>query len=266
MKNLKLISILGALLILTGCGGGGSGSGANPPSQNLAVALSVLSNGQGIARISGGAIVGLVFSPQIATVVQDMNTSWQSGNSSSVGDLNPSNFPVVSTTATTETRKGTITSDGVTVNATILKNNATNNATGRYIEIPGDADILIVVGDSSSNIPTTGTATFTGVFTQNARSVIAPGQLGTFSLSVNYSASTFTLNATSTSAALSGSGTINLTNGLFASSDMAFSVNGARYTANLYGNLNGGSATSVSGLFFTNDSTPDYAGSFIGSR
>ncbi len=265
MTNIfKIITTFLVIAFLSGCGGGGGGGSS--ASSNQAVVLSVLSNAQGIARITGGNSVGLFYSPQISTIVQSMNQSWQNGSSSAVGDINPANFPVISTTATTETRKGTITSDGVTINVTALKNNATTNAAGVYFEIPGDADILMVAGDAASNIPTTGSGTFTGVFTQNARSVIAPGQLGSFTLTIDYAASTFVFNATTSTASLSGNGTINLATGLYASSNMSFSNNGVSYTANLYGNLNGSGVTSVSGLFFTNDTTPDYAGSFFGSR
>jgi hypothetical protein len=262
IKILNAIALLSSIL-LTACGGGGS---STPQSTLSASVLTTLSDSQGVARITDTGKVGLIYAPQISTFTQAMNQAAQQGSSSTLANVDPANFPIISTTATTKTRRGTFTSDGVAYNITALSNNLTNNAGGIYIELPGYADMIMVLGDSLSAVPTGVTHTYVGVLTQNPRSVVAPGQIGTFSMNVNYSSRTFTINGSTTSAVLSGSGVVDVSTGLYASSNMTFSVNGTSYTATLYGNLNGVSANSVSGVFYTNDQVPDYAGSFIGSR
>lgn len=262
MKSLFFVVLLS---FLTACGGGGGGSSSPAQPTTSAVALSVLSNAQGIARITSPTSVGLVYSPEIAALVQGMNTPSQ-GSSSTIADISPTNYPVISTTATTETRRGTLTLGGTTINVTALKNNLTTNAAGAYLEIPGDADILLVLGHPATSIPTSGTSTYTGVFTNNSRAVIAPGELGTFSLVIDFAGRTFTVTASTATSSLSGSGTVDVSAGLFASTNVLFTKNSQAYTSNLYGNLNGSGASSITAIFFTSDSTPDYAGSMIGSK
>lgn len=266
MRNtIKIILATASVALLAACGGGGGGVEQAKEEPIKITALVVLSNGQGVGRITGGDSVGLVYSPQITSFITGANAASENGESSSIS-LDPNNFPVVSTTQRTETRRGTITADGSTFNVTALKNNLTTDAGGIYFEVPSEPDILMVVGDPPSAIPTTGTATYTGFFTQNAPSVIAPGQIGTFVMNVNFGSRTFTINASTSSLALSGNGVINSTTGLYVSTNINVAINGLSYVASLYGNLNGIAAKSVSGLFHTNDSSPDFAGSFVGSK
>jgi hypothetical protein len=264
LKLTKIIFLSFSIALISACGGGGGST--TPPVTLNAVVLSTLSNSQGISRITDTGMVGLIYSPQIANVTSSMNLAAQNGDDSSIANIDPANFPIISTTVTTVTRRGTLTTDGLTLNVTALKNNSTDNAAGIYLEVPGDADILMVLGDSASSIPTTGTQTHIGAFTQNSRSIIAPGEIGTFSLTVNYATRIFNINASTSSTSLSGNGVIDISTGLYASTNISFSINGTPYTASLYGNLNGAGASSTSGIFYTNDSNPDYAGSFIGSR
>ncbi len=263
-KNLFAIVFVAAL---SACGGGGGGSQqAVEENSSKAEVLVSLSDSQGVARITDNDSVGLIYFPEISNFVSSYNSSSDNNNSSDIASLNPSSFPVISTTTSTETRRGTFTIDGSSINVTALKNNKTSNAYGIYLELPGYADGYIMSGDSVSQIPVSGNQIFAGAFTQNARSVIAPGAIGSFSLNVNFSQRTFSLNASAASTSLSGSGVINISNGLFATSNATFSRNGVNYPATIYGNLVGSGASSVIGVFYTNDTSPDYAGTFLGSR
>lgn len=269
MRNtIKVILATASVALLAACGGGGGGSSqqATEESKPNAVVLVSLSNSQGVARFTSNDSVGLIYFPQISAFVSGFNTADQNNDSSTIANLNPSSFPIISTTATTETRRGTLTADGSTINVTALKNNLTNNAFGIYLEMPNDADGYVMAGDSVSQIPVNGAAVFSGAFTQNARSVIAPGEVGSFSLNVNYAQRTFSINASTNATSFVGSGVIDLSNGLFATSTANFSRNGVNYPASLYGNLVGNGASSVVGVFYTNDTSPDYAGTFFGSK
>jgi hypothetical protein len=264
LKNLFVIVFVAAL---SACGGGGGGSQqAVEENSSTAEVLVSLSDSQGVARISGDDSVGLIYLPEISTFVSSYNSSSDNNNSSGIASLNPSSFPVISTTTSTETRRGTFTIDGSSINVTALKNNQTSNAFGIYLELPGYADGYMMAGDSVSQIPASGNQSFAGAFTQNARSIIAPGTIGSFSLDVNFSQRTFSLNASTASTSLTGSGVINISNGLFATSNATFGRNGVNYPATVYGNLIGSGASSVIGVFYTNDTSPDYAGTFLGSR
>jgi hypothetical protein len=258
-QKLKLTFATGLLIILGACGGGGS----DAPTAKFN-ALSVLSNGQGIARgiTSNNSKITLVYAPQISATIAGANNT----NGGGIEELNPSAFPVLSNTDRYVTTKGTVVSEGTTLNVTTLQNKSTTNANALFIEMKNDADSIMVIGDGFSNPPTSGVASYSGTSTANARSVIAPGQIGTFNLTVNFGTKTFTFNSTTDKFTSSGSGTIDSANGLFATSSMSIVANGVAYNGTLYGQLNGNLATSVTGIIFTNDLTPDYAGSFIGSR
>ena len=103
---------------------------------------------------------------------------------------------------------------------------------------------IMVIGDGFSNPPASGVANYTGTSTSNARSVIAPGQIGTFTLSVNFGTKTFTFNSATERFTSSGNGAIDLANGLFATSNMNIVANGIAYSGTMYGQLNGNLATS----------------------
>lgn len=265
MKNaIEKLLVASSLVLLTACGGGGGETSAQIAEDPIRfTALSVLTNGQGVARFTGNNAVGLVYSPEIAAAIASANSST---NDSSIGSIDPDNFPITSTTQTTTTRKGTVTTDDITVNVTILENNLTGDAFGIYFDIPDAPDIVMVGGEALTLVPTSGTVTYTGFFTQSAFTEVSPGQIGSFVMNINFSANTFTINASTSSMSLSGGGSINPSNGLYASTDIAVGINGTNYTASLYGNLNGVAANSISGLFHTNDTAPDFSGSFVGSK
>ena len=258
-QKLKLTFFVGVLTMLSACGGGGS----DAPTAKFN-ALSVLSNGQGIARgiTSNNSKITLVYAPQIAATIASANNTSGGG----IEELNPSAFPVLTNTDRYIVTKGTVISAGTTLNVTTLQNKSTTNANALFVQMQNDADSIMVIGDGFSNPPASGIANYTGTSTSNARSVIAPGQIGTFTLSVNFGTKTFTFNSATERFTSSGSGAIDLANGLFATSSMDIVANGIAYSGTMYGQLNGNLATSVTGIIFTNDSSPDFAGSFIGSR
>jgi hypothetical protein len=260
----KILLLLISLFVAS-CGGGGD-SGGIAKIKTTATTLVTLSNGQGVGRIIGENKIGFIYSPEISTVIRDINNQSNNESSSSIADIDPNNFPVISTTPISELRRGVLESDGTSLNVSLLNSKSTEDAFGAYIQMPNDADAIMMIGDSPTNIPLGGVVQYRGVFTQNARSVIAPGQIGSFIIEVNYDSKTFKINAGTSSLTLSGSGLINTSTGLFASAAVAVAVNGLNYSSSLYGNLNGERANTISGVFYTNDNIPDYSGSFIGSR
>jgi hypothetical protein len=263
-SNMKFYLYIILTAFISACGGGSSGSVQQATPALKADLLTILSNGQGVARLTSSTTVGLFFTPAVSEVIKSFNIAAASSDSS-VLDISPENFPIISTTPISTTRKGTFSSNGTTLNVTLLTNNKSDKAKGIYFEIPNDADATLV-GGSLYTIPSSaGVHLYTGTFSQHARSTVAPGQIGSFSLTVDLSLKTFKILGSTNDMQLSGNGLIDTTTGLFATSNSSISVNGLTYTGTLYGNLNDINGSAVSGIFYTNDSIPDFAGSFIGS-
>ena len=91
-------------------------------------------------------------------------------------------------------------------------------------------------------------------------------EIGSLSMTANFSNNTFSINGTSTNSSLTGTGFIDPANGRISSADLTFTKSGSSYGATTMGNLTGNGATDVSGVFYTNDTNPDYAGAYAGSR
>jgi len=267
-------SLLWAILIasLSGCGGDGESGGTNgspiiiPQIFKPYVVLTNQSNGDGVARGVVGNSVSLVYSSSIAGVVDSANASSPSAPTTLVPDLNPANFPITQSSTGYALRKGTYSSAGTTLNLSILINSSTSSALGFYFEIPGSTDSLVVFGDKLTSPPVSGTFSYSGILTQNARSIAAPGEIGTFKFTVDFANRTFTIQGSTTNLTMTGSGVIDVVTGLYATSNLTVNARGAAYTGTMYGNLNATNAIATSGVFYTNGSIPQYSGSFIGSR
>lgn len=54
--------------------------------------------------------------------------------------------------------------------------------------------------------------------------------------------------------------------GKLTSVDASIIANGSAYTATIHGLLSGAGASSVTGVFHTNDSRPDYASAFVAKK
>lgn len=242
-----------ALIILTGCGG------TNDVSFTT---LSVLSNGQGIARgITNTGEQALLYTSEVVEVVAGANNSANSSLGVTISDL-----PITSITGNTIIRTGTMTSGGYTFNVSAVEDSTVVNAEAIYMETPGYADLAMVAGAAYSSPPTTGSYAYSGTQTSNARSVKAPGSIGTFALSVDFSSDAFGYAGSSGIVNVSGSGVLDSANGRFATSSLSISAGGSSYGGTMHGMLHGNGAKDTSGVFHTDDYAPDYAGTFIGSR
>jgi hypothetical protein len=257
---IKSTIALVAIALTSGCGGGGGGTSATLAKFNT---LSVLSNGQGVGRgVADDGSQLLIYSHEITEIIAGANAA----ASGSIVDLNASDFPITGVNSTSTTRAGTIISGGITFNVRTIENNATSNAAAIFIETPGYADLIMVTGEAYLNPPLGGIYNYTGTQTSNARSVVAPGSIGTFRMGVDFTANTFSYSGSSGNLTLNASGVLDKINGRFATSSASITAGGLYYTGTMHGLLHGSGATSTSGLFHTNDIAPDYSGAFVGSR
>ena len=178
-----LLLVLSFFLVLSSCGGGGSSV------TSYFTTLSMLGNGDGIARgVTDTGQEALVYSPEITDVVKEANKA----SSSDVTNVKFSDYPITSVVGTARIRTGTATSDGETFNVTLVEDfSSGENAGIAFFEMPqGYNDVSMVTGEAYSNAPI-GSFTYTGTQTSTSSKSIAPGVIGSFSMTADFSNETF---------------------------------------------------------------------------
>lgn len=174
-----------------------------------------------------------------------------------------SDIPISETLSTAVVRRGTVTLAGQSVNVLIVEDNS-GDAGLVYLSASG-GDVLTASGAGFGTAPS-GAFTYNGVHIIAERSVGGSAQTGTFSLTADFDNKTFSYSGTTASSSLTGNGTVDTTSGRLTSSDLSSVANGFKSSATMYGQLHGSSAQATSGVFHTNESDPNYAGAFAGSR
>jgi hypothetical protein len=135
-----------------------------------------------------------------------------------------------------------------------------------YFELPDYTDLVLTGGQVVTSTPTSGIYRYTGTQTSNARSVVAPGQMGTFTLDINFSSRTFSFSGQTATFSVTASGNTDAQSDLFASTNVVIVANGQQYSGHFYGLLHSNGARGVTGIIVTSDYAPDYSASFIGIR
>ena len=254
--NTKLIFAAPCLALLAACGGGSTGTASYQT-------LSVLANGDGIAR--GATSTGeeaLIYSPEIAEVVSAANAS----TPSDIAGVNASDFPVTSLNGNVRVRSGTMTSEGITFNVTVVEDTRTTDAFAAFIELPaGFNDMTMVSGTAYTNAPS-GSYVYSGTQLTTPSLTVAPGSTGTFTMTADFSNRAFAYNGSSGGVGVSGSGVLDTVNGRFATTDLNVTSGSSTYGGTMHGLMHGSGATATSGIFHTSGSSPAYTGAFVGSR
>ena len=253
--NSKYLAMVPALALLAACGGSSTGGASY-------TTLKVFSDDAGVAKgVGSDGTQALVMAPDIALVVQAANDATQQD----IANVRVSDFPVVQSLSTNANlRQGTITSSGVVFNATAIEDLG-GEAGLILLEIPGQYSAAMATGTALTGTPV-GTHSYNGTMTMGVRSVNPNQELGSFTMNANFNAGSYTFSGNTSNNSLSGSGVINAQSGTFNSNNLSASTNGTSRTATMYGQLHGNAATSVSGVFHTNESSANYAGGFAGSR
>lgn len=252
----KTLSLIALGFILSACGGGGTGGVSY-------TTLSVLGNGDGVARgKNNSGEEALIYSPLVVDVVASANAA----TGADIANVKISDFPIVSRTGYVQMRKGTGTSNGVTINITTVEDTRTTEAGILFMEASaGYNDITMVTGSKYSSAPV-GIHNYFGTQAVTSRNAIAPSETGNFTMSADFSAKTFTYSGASGSVNVSGSGILDTANGRFATSGLTVSSGTSSYGGSMHGLLHGAGATSTSGVFHSSGSSPAYTGGFVGSR
>lgn len=256
--NIKGFMALASAGLLAACGGGGS--------SNTQVEISperLFLDGAGVARgvaVDGSSV--LIMIDDVAGFVDFIQTN---GIDNSTSGLAPSNFNVVQSLSTNANlRQGAINSGSIVGNVIIVEDLG-GQAFNALIEIPGQEIMIFTRGSKFGSAPS-GSFTYSGTFVTGLRSVTPEIEYGSFALTANFNNKTFSINASNAFDTLSGSGSVNTSNGELASNSLVMNTSGTSRTASLYGSLHGNNAESVSGMFHSNEASPVYAGTFVGSR
>ena len=258
----KITTAAFILSALTACGGGG-GSGANTTESVKFSTLSVLANGDGIARgVTSTGSEALIYSPDIVSVVSEANAA----SSSDIANVSASDFPVTSINGNARIRTGTMSSNGITLNVTAVEDIGTTDAAVIFLEMPvGYNDVIMTTGSAYSN-PPSGSHTYSGTQMTTDSNGIAPGAIGSFSMTADFGQETFAYSGSSGGVSVSGSGVLDTANGRYATSGLSVNDGSTNYGGTMHGLLHGNGAQATSGVFHTSGSSPAYTGSFVGSR
>ena len=253
MKNCILYVSLG--LLVQACGGGGSSA----VSTNFTT-MTVFSDGAGVARMSnssGGE--GYYIAPNIVADVAASNAS-----SEPITAVNILDYPIMSVSNGYNLRQGTLSSGGVSMNVVLAEKIGSQEASIAYV-YNNSSDAIASFARNYSSAPT-GTHTYNGMHIAGGR-YTSFAEIGTLSLTANFSNNTFSINGSTSNSSLSGTGYIDASTGRISSGNLTFvSPDSTSYSATTLGNLSGSTASDVSGVYYTNDSNPDYAGAYAGSR
>lgn len=258
-KPLKLFIAMNMLFVLGACGGGGGGTSSQP--QVTASTIKLFEDGAGVALATNASDNQklLVLSPDIVDVVSVVNLS---SNVNESADF--SNLTITGSTATAKIYTGTVVSEGVTMNLTGYQDNG-DEAVILFAEIPAVANAVFTTGTPLNGVPS-GTFTYNGLHGFGRRALGVTPELGSFSMSANFTNGTFSYSGTTASSTLTGTGAIDASAGRFTSTGMTLNAPLGNYTATLHGLLHGTNASAVSGVYHSNDTYPDYAGAFVGAR
>lgn len=244
---MKKFVMLGFAYCLSACGGGGGGVASLSAS-----AERIFQDGTGVASAQyDDGTVAYILGPNIVAEVNAINQD------NSVDKIDTSNYSIIQRLNGYTIRQG---ADGG-VNALIAEND-TSGANSMVYAFNNSGDALLVGTKPTSNLPS-GTHTYTGVYAVGDRRS-GGSDLGTATVTANFSNGSFNISAASSTTTLDGSGFLETSNGNLSGTGFTFidPVN-TTYSASVIGKIGSreGSDEAV-GLWYTNDTNPDFGGGF----
>jgi hypothetical protein len=255
----KAILLLSSVGLVAACGGS---STINSNMANLSAApVKVFSDGAGVASLSEAD------GPRLFIIVPDIGGFVKYANENGGTDLSGTSgsLEIVQVLPTNAyLRQGAFESDGLVANITAVEDLG-GDSIMMLATFPA-GDIAIYAGGSALGSLPSGVHTYSGTLGMGRRSGNTQAELGSFTLSADFTNSSFSIQGLTNSYAVNGSGFINATSGRFTANSIDVTSTGGRTTGSVYGNLHGNNAESVSGVLHTNEANPIHAGAFVGSR
>lgn len=252
---MKKFVLLGCVCGLSACGGGGGQIDASYKT------LRVFSDSSGVAVGTGSdGSKALVLMPEISAVVTEINSTSDTSDT----ELNLEDFPVVGNTERSTIRQGAVTEDGLTQNFLIYEIDGEQGF--GLVTLPEyDMKYLLVSGSEMIGNPS-GAFTYTGDQIVEAWQSGAFREVGTVTIGANFDTNSFTYSGETANSSLTGTGILEVDQGRFTDIDATLIVSGQSYETTIHGLVNGNVAETATGVFHTNDSTPDYVGAFVAKK
>jgi hypothetical protein len=253
----KYCAVIAATFALTACGGGGG------VTQGYS-SVSVLSDASGVAKANLDSTTALVLIPSVDTYIANGNAGL---NGAGDDNFELNQVPIIGTTSVATIRQGAVSaSDGISQNITVYEINDATEGFG-LIELPqyGIRYFIAASEKPLSNIPS-------GTFTYTGNQVVRHWQGGSFkefgdvTINADFTNKEFVYSGSSSNAGVNGIGYLDTSTGKLTSVDASLIANGSAYTATIHGLLSGAGASSITGVFHTNDASPDYAGAFVAKK
>ncbi|MBQ2262710.1 MAG: hypothetical protein II336_15230 [Loktanella sp.] len=256
----KYVGLFLSLCVLSACGGGGGDSVSQSVSIN-ADPIRVFADGSGagrvVARSGGDSTTGYILSPELTLVLEELRRTRQ------LSPVDAASFRIVDTGPNTTIRAGAFTQDGVTINV-LGAITLDEDATLVLFEEPTFGDtILLSEGRQVTNMPTGGSATYSGVLGLSRFN--GTPELGTFSATASFSGNP-NITLSGSTASYNVNGTAAISGGSFSSSSMTIGNGFSNTSATMNGDFHGDGANSVAGIVYSNDSSAQYRGGFVGSQ
>lgn len=256
---MKKLILLGCVCGLSACGGGGGELQANYS------VVRAFSDGSGVGRAVGtsGDDTSILYfiSPEIVAAVNSAN----SDTSTVAPDIDPQNFPLISQRAGYDFRQGFLEGASVTVVAKTGEVDDTDNIVA-YFDISGES--MIMAGVDALNGKPAGTYTYVGLYSVEDSRYVDWLEVGDLTLTANFDTETFSIDASSDSTSLSGSGYVDTNSGQLSSVALTLNDSFENETrdASLLGSVGGQNAATVAAIWHTNENTPIYQGAIIGDK
>ena len=241
---------------LSACGGGGK------PVVTSFNAVKLFSDGAGVGRATSSDGERAYFiSPDIVDLVYFANFE---DDSALDDDIDIQNYPLEAQVFGYDFRSGV--ENGITISGWYKTGSYKGADASVVFMFPPIGDQIILAGVSELKGAPTGTYSYNGIYTVHDRAYDFD-EGGLVSISANFSNKTFTINASSPTTQLTGSGFLDINSGQISSTMLNFVETGVWSSkASLLGAVGGRNGSAVSGVWHTNESSPEYEGSFIGHR
>lgn len=258
----QAITLVPVLMAIAACSGGG-GSDTNTVSTKL---LSEFADSAGVIRARSDDAVLTMMVPEAQYIVDQGDIPLDPTDEALLDDLT-----YVGSNEYGDFYQGQIDVDGTMVDV-YLYADADTDVGGALAEAEGTS-ILFAGGENPSNLPS-GTYTYRGTNVIGYRD-LSGMEDGTFTMTVDFTNKTASLNGTTNGSATGGQGTfvrgsnidVNTRDGTFASNDIEVGLTGdPGASASIDGSFHGEGARGVTGIYHDNQPIPDVAGAIVGNR
>ena len=259
---MRLITVVVCLSFLTACGGSSGGSSTTVSPTPISYSGSTL---KVFAAEAGGAGVGRIIASngkEMVMIAPNIVAEIAAANSVDLGGgaVDISTYPIAQVKHGYNVRTGVYSGFNVIATEKI----GTNQASIVYFY--NSTSDAIATGVTRPISMPSGTVSYNGIYVVGNRGSTW-SESGAASINVDFNNNTFSLGAVSTDTTLSGTGAIDNANGRISSNNLSFTdaVMG-NYTASTAGNIGSTNGENITGVWYTNDTAPDFAGAYAVHR